>query len=283
MRTRSSGLMTLLAVLALSDPFPPREGDDPPKDPPKSPTEPDLSDFSEEAVNTARTLMKRHGHPLRALATLATENHGYRERHREDKTALEEAQGKLPKDGSVSIPKGEYETFKAYQDLGAVDDLKKLKDEVPTLRQFKADAETGRVQDQAAGILRWKPEVLADLAKAKGFTIEVRTEKVKAEGAAEAVDTPVPYVVLQGDGGKKKEAPLAKYAETELASYLPALVATEGDGQQRTGTAWPATPSTTKLPAGQGGAVDKHLQKKAEQGKARAAHNPLVPKAAAEA
>lgn len=279
MRTRSS----ILALVAMFDPFPPREGEDPPVTP-KPSVEPDLTDFTEEAVTTARTLLKRHGNPLRALATLATENHGYRERHREDKTALDAVKGKLPTDGSVAVPKGEYETFQAYQALGSVDDLKKMAAEVPGLRTFKTEVETGRVHERAAAALGWKPEVLADLAKAKGFSVEVRTEKVKAEGATEAVDTPVPYAILQDEGGKKKEAPLAKYAEKELAAYLPALVTVAGD-QHKPGTAWPATPASPQapVPPKPGGAVEAHLQKKAAQGKARAEHNPLVPKAPAEA
>lgn len=277
--------------IPLRDPLPPRDGDGDGGEGGGGggggggtrTQEPDLGDFSSEAVETARTLIKRHGHPLRALATLATENHSYRERHREDQEAIKDLKGKLPTDGSVAVPKGEAALLEDYKALGALDEVKKKVQEHGDLVEFKDSTLESRKMDQVAGLMDWKGSVLNDLAKAKGFTVTTKTEKVK-EGD-ETKEVPVPYAVRKDpESGKTVEVKLEEFATNELVDYIPSLKREEDGGTQDQGrTPWPG-PSTQKTQDGgkPGGLVDKHLEKKKEREKGKAKGNPLLAQGASD-
>jgi hypothetical protein len=254
------------------DPFPPRE--DPPA-PPKPPAQEDLTDFSEEVRTAVGSTLKRHAGPQRALATVLAENYTYRERHRTDQTKIQELTDKLPKDGSVSIPKGEATVFEEYKALGDLETLKKMAKAYPTLVQFQKDVEDKTLAAQAADTVGWDGDVLADLAKTKGFRVEVKKEKVKKtgdDGKEVTVEEPVAYA-FQGDS--KTGVALDKFGEEVLAKYLPSLRKADTEEKPTGGVLFPSV-STKKTGDGKpGSAVEKHLAKTAEKNKDRAKGNPL--------
>lgn len=258
---------------ARRDPFPPR--DDPPK-PPTPPATEDLSDFTDEVRGAVASTLKRHAGPQRALATVLAENYSYRERHRTDQTALEDLKKKVPQDGSVSLPKGEAQVYEEYKALGDLETLKKMAKAYPTLVQFQKDVEDKTLAAQAADTVGWDGDVLADLAKTKGFRVEVKKEKVKKtgdDGKEVTVEEPVAYA-FQGDS--KTAVPLDKFGEEVLAKYLPSLRKAEAEDKPTGGVLFPSV-STKKTGDGKpGSAVDKHLTKQAEKAKEKAKGNPLA-------
>lgn len=264
---------------ARRDPFPPRE--DPPA--PKPPVQEDLTDFSAEVREAVTATLKRHAGPQRALATVLAENYTYRERHRTDGVKITELTEKLPKDGSVAIPKGEATVFEEYKGLGTLEELKKMAKAYPALLAFQKETEDTNVARQAADIYGYDGDVLADLAKTKGFRLEVKKEKVKKtdeQGKEVTVEEPVAYA-FQGDS--KTGQVLDKFGEDVLAKYMPSLRKADGEDKPG-GTGGVQFPSVTTHKTGDGkpgSAVEKHLAKTAEKNKERAKGNPLAAQSAA--
>lgn len=261
-----------------------------------------------EQQTAVHRLIVRFGTAEAAIGALLRDNHRYRERLREARSAgkvtienpelerqvedLERENADLmrrvPAEGAVVLTKEQGEQWAAYQQLGAPKDVaEKLKQgtEAATALTERAAAD---LVAEAAGLAGFKPKVLQDLVKTKGLTVELRDQTVDGKAVK------VPFVkTSQSDAGTA----LGEYAKTHLADYLPALQASgngggaggsggQGTGAQGTagagGTAGSgvAFPNQTGTGSGGGGSdpVAAFLSKREEA--AKQATNPLMPKRA---
>lgn len=162
------------------------------------------------AADLVDRIVQRYGTERAALAVLADENFAYRDRHREEQ---EWRTNIMPR----TLTAEQHADWVKYVALGKPDDLKTQVEKVPALElQAKEHNERALFLEvgQAAGM---KPNVLQDLAKTKGFTVELRTEKVDGE------DVKVAYA--KGSGKDDQFIKLADYAEKHLKDYVPSLTA----------------------------------------------------------
>ena len=200
-------------------------------------------------------LLQRHNNDAMAvIATLLSENHGYRER-------IRTLSGQVPAEGAVVLVGEQAQAWQAYQQLGAAPDLQQRLAAAETaageLTALKRQALIGQVAE-AAG---YKPSVLARLAGEQlGF--DVREAQVDGK--------PVKTVVVK-DGDT--EAPLADYATQQWADFLPALQAQQAAPQ---GTSFISQSSGGQAPANVLDAYARRIQEQRDQ-----AANPLAAAAGA--
>jgi len=158
-----------------------------------------------------------------------SENYRYREKIRELKAELAKAQGMAPDENSVVLSGDDAAKYRELKLTPAqiaekLAQLTTLETEVADLRSKASEAERQSVVDAAADAAEFEAEALAEVAKLKGFTLEVKeTEK---------------------DGAKKKTAfvrtskdaepiELKIYATEHLKPFLPALIKNKSEeGQQ---------------------------------------------------
>lgn len=226
------------------------------------------------AAIAAALAAKHGGDPTKALEKLIDENHDLRDKNRGLKAELTAAQGKAPKDGAVVLEGKDAEAWTAYQALGAPADLTKKLDEATKATERAATLEREQAVTKAASAAGYKPSVLTDLAAAKGFAVEVRTEKV--DGA----DKAVPYAIPTGADGKPGQpVKLADYVSANLADYLPALTAAAGGGggTQKPGMAGPKYPQTAGGSTAPQASVFQRIreQREAERTQAAATAKPI--------
>jgi hypothetical protein len=141
------------------------------------------------------------------LADVLTDNH----KLRGEKADLKKKQ---TPDGAVILTGDDAAKWNAFNELGTPEELKTIK---ATGEAAIAERDELRAQAtiaKAAELTGYKTKVLSDLAKSKGFTIEV-------EGDGEAAKVTARYK----DGDKDKAVPLNEYVETSLSDYLPSLQA----------------------------------------------------------
>lgn len=132
---------------------------------------------------------------------------------REDKRVLKANQ--VP-EGATVLSSEDAKKWAAFSELGAPEDVKKQIQLAESAIAERDGLKGEKVTNQAAALLGYKPDVLADLAKSKGFRVEI-------EGEGEAAKVVARYKDGEADAVK----PMSEYAESLLAAYLPSLRATD--------------------------------------------------------
>lgn len=129
-----------------------------------------------------------------------------------------ELRGKLPKEGVVILDDDARALWETYQALGKPEDLTKALETGKAAGDELASLKHERFIGEVAGLVKWKPSVLADRVAATKVEVVVKDEPDPKDPKKQAT-LKVPHVKLDGD----KTQPLASYAETHWADYLPAL------------------------------------------------------------
>jgi hypothetical protein len=156
-----------------------------------------------------QNLIRREGGADATAQLLYHENARHRERIRQ----LEQ---QLPGEGAVVLSGDQAQAWQTYQGLGAPTDVQQRLTAAEQAQQELAGlrrAEQIRGVAEAAG---YRPTVLERLAE--GLEFEVREEQRDGQAAR------VPYVVTKSEQGEQR-TPLAEYAQTHWADFLPALSA----------------------------------------------------------
>jgi hypothetical protein len=201
------------------------------------------------------------------VAELERDNYRYREQKRDLTDRVKALEGKQIPEGAVVLTGDEAQAYDAYKGLGTPADL--------TKRLGDADAATTRLAElEREGKLR-------EVADAAGYKLSVLKqiggdrEYELRDVTADGQTTKVAFV-KDGDTAK----PLAEFATTAWADFLPSLTATggnNGSGQQGTGQ--------QTIPRQQGSqaarptsSLDDFITRRNEQAASRP--NPLAPKTA---
>jgi hypothetical protein len=196
-------------------------------------------------------LLERHNNDALGMArTLYDENFQYRQR-------IRDLEGRLPAQGAVVLPAEDAARWQAYQQLGAVDALTQQLQAAQTAQSELTGLRRDAQLRQVAEVAGYKPAVLGRLAG------ELAMEVREAEGKKSVV-------VKDGD----KETPLAEYAQTHWADFLPALQAGQQQPPQSSGTGFVRQDAGGKSPS----SAPDYL--KEFQAARDAAVNPLNPKQA---
>lgn len=222
-------------------------------------------------TRTIENLLAKYSGDPRAIADLHA-----RERERKDdeirrlKRQIRQEREKRAPEGAVVLTGDDAKAWEAYRALGTPDEVTAKLGEATTATERLAALEREVATSKVASAVGYKPSVLADLAKSKGFAVELRQETVDGKPQE------VPYAITS-DGQAVK---LTDYVSQNLADYLPALTSgtsTGGGQQQRTtpaaGTAGPRYPSQAGgSSAPQAGSVFDRVreQAKAEREQAKA-------------
>lgn len=180
----------------------------------------ELTDAQEKQWNEYRGL----GTPdeiRRKRSDLETDNSKQRDKIREahgetDRvtTELRDARKTVP-DGGQVLTADDAKAFKAYQELGKPDDLKKTVEQKAELEAKVSRSEWAKTAADAADAHEWKPEVLQKLPGAEKLRFEVKEETVDGEKVK------VAYVTTDQQGATPQK--LADYAAANWKEFLPAL------------------------------------------------------------
>ena len=200
-------------------------------------------------------LLARHNNDaMQVVATLLAENHQLRDERRQ-------LRGQVPAQGAVVLAGDDVQRWQQYQQLGAIDALQQQLQGAQTTQAELAALRRQAVLSDVQTASGYKASVLAKLPGASDLTFEVRD--VTADGK-----TSKAAFVKDKDG---KEHPIADYAKSNWADFLPSLTTTT---QQPAGTSFvPQNPG--------GGApadvLSQHMQRFQQQ--RDQATNPLAPAA----
>lgn len=216
-------------------------------------------------------LLDRYKNDAMALAEkLFSENFTHRGQIRQLEQQLTEARGKAPAEGAVVLAPADAAVWAAYQALGKPGELKQGLEERTQLQGKLTGMERDTLLRSVADVVGYKPSVLANLeriARSEGKTLGFEVKDQTVEGKPVRV-----AYVKDGDA----QTPLADYAQTHWADFMPALVAqsTQGGGAPPpTGVRYPAQHAG----GGAGGKTDlvnDFLQK--QEASRAAAKNPLL-------
>lgn len=150
-----------------------------------------------------QSLLERNNNDARAVANLLfTENYTYRQELRQAQQQLQDAQGRIPREGSVVLDNTQATLWQQYQTLGTPEQL------TQTIR-------TDLIR-QAAEAHGYKASALDTLAR--NLPLELRQEEVDGQ------TVPMAYV-LQGENNAIR---LDQYAQTHWPDFLPSLTAAPG-------------------------------------------------------
>jgi hypothetical protein len=203
------------------------------------------------------------------IEDIESDNAKLREKNRKAKADLEEVQGKLPTDGSVSVPKEDAELLAKFKEIQLKPEeiVAKIKT-ASDLEAKVAESERRETVRKAAEATGFKEAVLSDLAVAKGLKLELNEETVTENGETRQV--PIAYV-KDAQGVKTK---LSEYAEKNLVDFLPALKveAEDGGGEGTAGKPWVKSGGG---PAPKTNLVDKFIEERDK--KINEAPNPYAP------
>ena len=155
--------------------------------------------------NLQSLLEKRNGDAVALAADLLSENHGLREKNRELRV-------KVTPDGAVVLNADEAKHWESFSKLGTPEAVTKQLNDSKNAVAERDELKAEKVIVRAAELSGYKSDVLIDLAKSKGFTIEI-----DGDGDAAKVNA-------KWRNGEKDEVQLlSEYAETVLSPYLPSL------------------------------------------------------------
>lgn len=172
-----------------------------------------------------RALAANNGQATILAQRLFDENFHLREDKRKLNDDLKAVKDKLP-EGAVVLSKEDAAAFEAYKALGKPEDVKKSLDEKTKNDGELADLKFKQLIGDAAQAHGFKPNVLADIVKAKGMSIEIGETEVD-DGKGGKVKKPAAFV-LTNEG--KSKVNLSDYARDNLSDYLPSLAAQAGQG-----------------------------------------------------
>ncbi len=159
-------------------------------------------------------MLEKHG-DKGAVGELLRDNFRQRDEIRDLKAKLEQAP-KVP-EGGVILKVEEVAAWKAYQELGKPEDLKKAIADKATLEEKVKTAELSEGRRAAAETLGWKDSVLSKLPGADKLKFEVREETVDGEKVK------VAYVTEPTQGATPKK--LTDHADAAWKDFLPSLEA----------------------------------------------------------
>lgn len=140
------------------------------------------------------------------LADVQSDNYRLREERRNLKQQLTDAQGKVPAEGTRLLTKDEAAIWDAYAALGKPADIKQAMDANGTATAELATLKREKALTKAAEVAGFKASVLTTLAG----DLDIQTKEKDGK----------PVVVVVKDG---TETPLADYATSAWADFLPAL------------------------------------------------------------
>jgi hypothetical protein len=177
-------------------------------------------------------------HLEKKVRELETDNKKYRDKLREKAAEMEAAK---PAAGTVVL---------TADDAKRWDAMKKLEGEPKEIaaaleRGKAAEAENAEFKQRehdrtTAEAMGWKASVWSDQRQLRNLSVELRDATVEEDG--QKVTKKVPHVRKAGDE-KAEWTPLEKYAETELADYLPSLKSdggtTNGKTVEQKSAGWP--------------------------------------------
>ncbi len=164
------------------------------------------------ADDVAELLKAHSGDSNAALRTVLAE----RDRYRDEAS---EAKGRLPKEGSVVLDADAAKAWAAYQGHGTPEAIAKALEDGKTAATERDDLKFQSHIGEVAGLMKWKPGVLADRVRALKLETVIKEEPDPKDLKGDKLR--VPHVKLEGD----KTISLADHAKAtpELADYLPAL------------------------------------------------------------
>jgi len=181
-------------------------------------------------------IVSKYGSERAALRVLADQQLDYRRE-------IRDAKGKLPKAGEVVLSADDAKTWEAFRALGKTP--KQIGESIAAVDALTTENTSLKVEKviaEAAGLVNYKPSVLTELAKLKGFRVEVREDGKGDEKKK------VAYAV-KGEGDEAEESELTAFAADSLADFLPALAA-EPTGNGKTITASSSAPLPPQPPRG---------------------------------
>jgi hypothetical protein len=144
----------------------------------------------------------------------------------------QEAEAKIPEEGSVVLSAADAKALKAYRELGSLEQIGQEREKLTQLQKFQ-------MVSQAAQVSGMNPKVLSKLLPGEA-TLEVGEATDEEGQAKQAV-----FLVQEG----QDKILLDKYAAANWQDFLPALKA-EGDHQA--GQQWIQQQGSTKGDAGNG-------------------------------
>jgi hypothetical protein len=213
-----------------------------------------------DLVKAAQGLVERSGgDALAAVVKLLDEAHDGREERRVLRVELDGLKAKLP-EGAVILTGDDAKAWPAYTALGKPDELAATVATGKTASEQLAAIDAQKTLDEAATLTGLKAKPLAGLLKAHDRRVVV--EDVTGEdGTVRRVALVKP---LTGEGESK---PLADFAATDLADYLPALKA---DGTSGTATQTQTTTAASTTTSGHAatGAITVFPEQGSSRGKA---------------
>lgn len=169
---------------------------------------------------TAAELMARYGASPERLAeqleTARAENFDLRAKNRRLTADADGLRGQVPAEGAVVLTGDQAAAWAAYQALGAPTEVQQRLTAAETSATELATLKRTQQLADVAGLVGFKPAVLQRL----GGDLEYETREVQVEGQARRV----PHV-KKADGTL---VPLAEYASSEWADFLPSLQASGG-------------------------------------------------------
>lgn len=210
---------------------------------------------ADDRQNLQGLLARHNNDTMQVVATLLAENHQLRDERRQ-------LRSQVPAQGAVVLAGEDATRWQQYQQLGAIDALTQQLQSAQATQAELASLRRQAVLSDVQTASGYKASVLAKLPGADGLTFEVRD--VTADGKTSRA-----AFVKDKDG---KEHPLADYAKSTWADFLPSLTANT--------QAAPA--GTTFVPQNPGGgapadALSQHMQRFQQQ--RDQAPNPLAPAA----
>ena len=161
---------------------------------------------ADDRQNLQGLLQRHQGDAMAVIATLLSENHQLRDERRT-------LRGQVPAQGAVVLSGEAATQWQAYQQLGAPDALTQQLQAAETARQQLAGLQRSQLIRDVADAAGYKPAVLARLA---GDTLAFAVRETTVDGKVAKT-----VVVTDGD----TEQPLADYAKTQWADFLPSLTA----------------------------------------------------------
>jgi hypothetical protein len=176
----------------------------------------DRDNDAPDLASTIQQMLSKFGTSEAAMTQLLSDNFKLREKNRDLKRDLEEAEQQVPAEGSVVLTKAEGERWTAYTALGKPEDVKKTIEEHGTLKTKVADAERMEQIRAASQVEGMSSSVLGQLAKAE-HVFEIVTVK-----GDDNVEKKVANVVVT-IGDKKETHTLKAYAESHWKDFLPSL------------------------------------------------------------
>lgn len=155
-----------------------------------------------------KALLAKNNNDAMAMAErLHRENYGLRQKNKALKSSV-------PEEGAVVLKGDDAKKWAKFRELGDPAEVKASLESGKVAAQKLEGIGRAETYRKAATLGGYSPEVFADLAESKGFSIEIAEETRD--------DKVVEVAFVKGEGDSR--TPLKKFVESHLSSYLPALM-----------------------------------------------------------